>query len=216
MPQPATLQQLAAYLANGYWQDAGALPHDWGAGATVTYSFGGGFSTDPATAQAQEQAFTDALRLWHEVANISFAQVATGGQIQIALDHSGQAGTNVHYSYYPGDSTATLVAAAVTIDPSVFGPPQQVGGYGFLTALHELGHALGLGHGGPYNDGGGSGSITYANNAEFANDTRQNAVMSYFDPTAAPGTSADFTLGGTAYYDQSPMMADILAMQQQF
>lgn len=87
------------------------------------------------------------------------------------------------------------------------------GGYGFTTMIHEIGHALGLSHPGAYNAAPGV-SITYENNAEFAQDNRQNTIMSYFggyNPStntwAQDGTFTSYK------YSQTPMVYDIAAIQ---
>src|SRR5205823_9581974 len=71
--------------------------------------------------------------------------------------------------------------------------------YSYQTYLHEIGHALGLGHQGPYN-----GSATYGVNNIYANDTWQYAVMSYF---------AESNYGGASYqFVSTPQMSDIYAV----
>ncbi|MDK3020960.1 M10 family metallopeptidase C-terminal domain-containing protein, partial [Pseudodonghicola flavimaris] len=53
----------------------------------------------------------------------------------------------------------------------------NIGDYYFHTALHEIGHTLGLGHQGLYN--AGSGTPTY-NDSNWENDTIQFTMMSYW------------------------------------
>ena len=50
--------------------------------------------------------------------------------------------------------------------------------YAFQTYIHEIGHALGLGHPGNYN-----GEARYPNDAEFQNDSWAMSIMSYFGQT---------------------------------
>ncbi|MEA2876324.1 MAG: hypothetical protein QOF14_1520 [Hyphomicrobiales bacterium] len=87
------------------------------------------------------------------------------------------------------------------------------GGYGFQTYMHEIGHSLGLSHPGTY-DAGNGGTITYANNAEYAQDNRQYTIMSYFggySPTAnswqQDGTFSNWL------YSSTPMLHDVAAIQ---
>ncbi len=75
------------------------------------------------------------------------------------------------------------------------------GSYGFQTYLHEIGHALGLGHPGDYGDRAGF------DQAEFANDSWQVSVMSYFSQRENPNVDADKA------YAVTPMIADIEAMR---
>jgi Ca2+-binding RTX toxin-like protein len=87
------------------------------------------------------------------------------------------------------------------------------GGYGVTTFVHEIGHTLGLSHPGTYNAGSG-GTITYANNAEFAQDNRQFTIMSYFggyNPTTNSWTQDGTNL--SYYFPSTPMVYDIAAIQ---
>jgi serralysin len=86
-------------------------------------------------------------------------------------------------------STSWLASYGTTIDS-----------YSFQTYVHEIGHALGLGHGGPYN-----GSASYGLDNLYVNDVWSYTVMSYFDQAEADFGSYRFVMG--------PSLADILAVQ---
>jgi hypothetical protein len=78
--------------------------------------------------------------------------------------------------------------------------------YAYSAILHEIGHTLGLDHGGNYN----GGTPVYGNTSTgwlYAEDSRQYTIMSYFN---ASSTGANW-LGK---YAQTPMVYDIMAIQQ--
>ena len=65
----------------------------------------------------------------------------------------------------------------------------SLGNYGFMTMLHEIGHAVGLTHPGAY-DASQDRPISYSADAEYAEDSRQYTVMSYSGrPKLAPTTA---------------------------
>jgi serralysin len=77
--------------------------------------------------------------------------------------------------------------------------------YSLQTYVHEIGHALGLGHSGNYNV-----NASYPADALFANDAWSTSVMSYFSQTE---NSYFAGLGFTHNFVATPMLADIVAMQ---
>lgn len=145
-----------------------------------------------------------------EVTGLTFTEVNAGGYSNAATllygNYSAADGAGA-YGSYPGSRDATASAGDVWVNDDA--PNVEVRGYGSWfreLMMHEIGHTLGLSHPGSYNAGVGV-SITYAANADFAEDSSQYTLMSYFggEETGATGGSPD-TL----------MLADMLALQQMY
>ena len=164
----------------------------------------------------QIDAVNLALTLWSEVSNIELQAINPNGYTDDAT---------ILFSNY----TATSPGGAFAIGPvnqgdrrseskegdvwlnlnHVFKEVAPVQGtYSYWVLIHEIGHALGLSHPGPYN--ADNSAITYENSAKFIQDSSQYTVMSYFAGSKTgqfPGKEND---------SNTPQLFDILAMQNKY
>jgi serralysin len=217
-----TIDEAGLHLVGGEPGWSAAL----GVAYTVTYAFRstapstmpddtGGFSRFNAAQIAQAEL---ALMAWSDVANIIFTRVGSGTSGEAAFSNSasillanyaaGAAGAAA-FANYPGNPSFSSSSGDVWINSTLSYNRNPVpGNYGALVLVHELGHTIGLSHPGDYN-ADADVEITYANDAEYYEDSLQYTVMSYFDET---NTGADYQ----DVYAASPLLDDISAAQQEY
>ncbi|WP_276326863.1 M10 family metallopeptidase C-terminal domain-containing protein [Bradyrhizobium valentinum] len=193
----ASIATLADYLVNGFWQYNNTVAHHW-ASNTITYNINALNAAEKFLAQS-------ALQAWSDVANITFVQ--TSGTANITFSNSGSMQAYASGSWYGSGAIASMNIVIssdwVTTDGGANDGKTGIDSYAYQTYIHEIGHALGLGHQGPYN-----GSASYSTNATYANDTWQYSIMSYFSEPNYSGSSYRYVV--------TPQMADIYAVASMY
>lgn len=183
-----------------------------------------------AMTPAQRDAARLSIGLWDDLVSISFVETTDVGAADIRYGNTDTGTASQAYAYLPFGSTYDDPADGWSNINDLGGDvwvnytlasnfsPLDSSYYGNFTLLHETGHALGLSHPGNYNasdDDDGDGvpdPITYANDAEYAQDSQQYTIMSYFDGYETGAQYIDWTLMNFAYAS-TPMVHDIAAIQ---
>jgi uncharacterized delta-60 repeat protein len=188
-------------------------------GTSLTFSFMAaapsyGNATETGTfaamGAAEKQAVRDVLALYHDIAGVSFIEVAdagAGGQLRFGT-YLEAATPTAAYAYSPSSNER---GGDVWVNRDAAGYDTPVAGdSAFETLLHEVGHALGLKH--PFDDGTNNQPFLAANL-----DNTQYTVMSYTDrPDMLYREVTGTTAGDINYfkvYGSTQMLYDVAAIQ---
>ena len=188
-----TTNQIAQQLTTGYWTSLGAssFRYNVAPGGSLTVNL------TALTIQGQTLA-REALLSWTDVSGIRFNEVSSGGQLTF---DDNLYGASAETFYSNGLSSYSLINVS-TLWLQDYGT--GLNSHSYQTYIHEIGHALGLGHGGNYN-----GSASYEIDALYLNDSWATTVMSYFNNVE---NTYFAQLGFTNQFAVTPMVADGVAI----
>jgi serralysin len=191
-----SIEQISAYLIKGYWQDA----NGWGARGWEDKSI----TFDVSALSPERQALAEmAFAAWGEISGLDFSEFggASGfAEIEFVMEPDAPVGESRAWETDNAFSGKVISMAQIHLAGN-FDPDTEINSSAFETFIHEIGHALGLGHAGNYNGTGGGGP-------HYQNDTRQFSIMSYVAQGNFNGASSLDVL--------TPQMADIHAIIKKY
>ncbi|QIK79187.1 matrixin family metalloprotease [Sphingomonas piscis] len=182
--------QISNQLTSGYWE--GDAHH-------FNVTQGGSLTVDLQGLGSNAQVLArEALGLWGDTIGVTFREVSGGAQITFDDNDEG-ASTSDQWN-------GGIISSAKINVASDWAPNSGSGlnSYLFQTFIHEIGHALGLGHAGDYNE-----EAKYPFDASYSNDGWPITVMSYF----SQGESSYYSSRNfSGVYVVTPMVADVMGM----
>ena len=189
-----TYDEIADYLTTGFWEGINGFSgaFDVAPGGTLTANI-------TVLTEVGQQLARWAFEAWTNVTGIKF-EFVEDDSADIVFDN--ETGTNAS-STFTTDGDGFIISSSVNIPPDTIAKNGfTIDSHSFLLMIHEIGHALGLGHAGPYNNGGFFGQDNI-----FLIDSWQVSIMSYIDQNENTFLNASFA------YNVTPMIVDIIAIQ---
>lgn len=188
-------------------------------------SYGEAAGYSPFTSE-QRIAAESSIRMWDDLIAPSFVEKAPGpgasswGRNDIDIWFANTStGPSQAWSYYPeGAARDKRAGSDVWIsDPQTNWTNEWLTnlGYGKTTLIHELGHSLGLSHPGEYDYQPGI-ALSYTNSAEYAQDSNQYTIMSYWGAAWTGANIINWLGQMMPGYAQTPLLHDVYVIQQKY